>query len=66
MYMILTMINPCHFGQTICEFLHIGDTYDCDYICPKENGWNAIYYNKGSVKKIESIKSFIEIIGYLK
>lgn len=47
------------------EFLHIGDTLISDYKCPKENGWNALYYGVCNDPKVKSIKSLQEIFNYL-
>ena len=47
------------------EILHIGDTLVSDYLKPKENGWQALYYGNISDKNINSISNLNEIFKYL-
>lgn len=52
------------------EVLHIGDTLISDYFKPKENGWEALYYNEKAENiqydNVVSINSLNEIFKYLK
>lgn len=50
-----------NMGYKPYEFLHIGDTLKSDYIYPKENGWEAIYYGDCDDSEVVNIKSFNEI-----
>ena len=47
------------------EFLHIGDTLKSDYLIPKKNGWNALYYGKCDNENINSITDLEKIEDYL-
>lgn len=47
-------------GYNSNQFLHIGDTYSSDYLKPKENGWDAFFYDNkekktGNLEKIYSL-----------
>ena len=45
------------------EILHIGDSYDNDYLYPIKNGWNALLY--GNKEGVNCISDFNEIFDYL-
>lgn len=47
------------------EILHIGDTLNSDYLKPRENGWNALFYGKTEDKNVKSILSLIELYDIL-
>ena len=50
-------------GYNPNEFLHIGDTFFSDYICPQKNGWNALYYgSKDNVKCISKLNDVLEYV----
>lgn len=47
------------------EVLHIGDTFNSDYIKPRENGWDSLYYGNiddSNIQSIESLDKLIEIL----
>ena len=46
------------------EFIHIGDSFDSDYLYPTQNGWNAVFYGKKD--NVNCISNLMEIINYLK
>lgn len=46
------------------EFLHIGDNLKSDYLKPKENGWNAIFFGEKK-QDIESIQNLDDVLKYL-
>ena len=45
------------------EFLHIGDSFDNDYLYPRQNGWNALFY--GNKEGIRCINKLDDIFKYL-
>lgn len=47
------------------EILHIGDTILSDYLKPRENGWNTLYYGNQQDNNINSINDLNEIFNYL-
>ncbi len=51
MYMILTMINPCHFGQTIWKNSPNGKILDTDVVIAKN------YLSKEELEQLELIVS---------
>ena len=62
------------FGICISDYFfdrkNIGDTLISDYFKPKENGWEALYYNEKAENiqydNVVSINSLNEIFKYLK
>lgn len=48
------------------EFLHIGDTLKSDYLKPKENGWNAIYFGETDDINVESTTDLKYVLKYVK
>lgn len=49
-------------GYSGNEILHIGDDLSSDYIKPRENGWNVIYYGDASDSEVTSINSLSDIL----
>lgn len=47
------------------EILHVGDTLNSDYLKPRENGWDALFYGKTEVENIKCISSLIELYDIL-
>lgn len=52
-------------GNKPFEILHIGDTILSDYLKPRENGWNTLYYGNKQDNNINSINDLNEIFNYL-
>ena len=52
-------------GNSPPEILHIGDTLISDYLKPKENGWQTLYYGNNSDNHINCISNLNEIFKYL-
>jgi len=52
-------------GNKPFEFLHIGDTILSDYLKPRENGWNTLYYGNNNDSNINTISNLNEIFNYL-
>lgn len=47
------------------EVLHIGDTLKSDYLRPRENGWNALFYGKTEDEDVKCISSPMELYNIL-
>lgn len=61
-YRIVENELDCQSG----DILHIGDTLKSDYIKPRENGWDSIYYGKIAQDDVISISSLTEILDILR
>ena len=48
------------------EFLHLGDTLGSDYLKPKENGWNAIYFGKTDDTNVEGTTDLKYVLKYVR
>ena len=53
-------------GYKSNEFLHIGDTLKSDYLKPKSNGWNALYYGNTDDESIEHIDNLHSVLKYIR
>lgn len=46
------------------EILHVGDIYSSDYLSPKENGFNALFYGE-TEENVDKITNLLDIVNYL-
>ena len=47
------------------EILHIGDTLSSDYIMPRKNGWNALFYGNSDDSTISTINNLEDIVDII-